>query len=415
MHLFSSSIVILFIISLALEPASGRLPDSKSRASDSPVFDENEWKIKYIEEPRLPEPLAILSDVSKDLMSEFIFPPVKRKPKSPKMFVRLKNITSRSVRVSCLPIPTEDDDERSPDDDFVHYMIAVQIKKESDDWSDRMLVSDEPMLDQLEPDTKYVMKVDPTNSIPSKNIPFVVRFETYAETNDSTVIFDADRNRVPDPPVLKITYNVTDASKHKYEKVRLSWRMENSSSNGVDYPPTGFIAYQRKTSFWKNNRTKVDSVYVPADASYHDFEEPFCGTDYEYYVVAYNQFGESQLSNIERIKTKSMVPLIPSEINSLLTVTQSSAIVHFDKIKESCCSQPMFMIKWNHTHQQPDYVGFQDSSYTIRDLEPETSYNITITAVNAGIARANITFTTASVTEFQKEIEVRPFKDPYEA
>ncbi|XP_015789143.1 Down syndrome cell adhesion molecule-like protein Dscam2 isoform X2 [Tetranychus urticae] len=193
----------------------------------------------------------------------------------------------------------------------------------------------------------------------------------------------------PSTPNLKVSSKTSNS-------ITITWLPE--SQNQPD-TPTGYIVYTKRSS-----SDKWDSSEIPGSQTSHTVEGLSCGSSYQFYIVAFDDIGKSDPSNIIYVKTEGLAPVAPDK-HSLLTINSSAAVVHSDSWHDGGCPIDKMEIMYKE-EKKKEWLTLpfvfppskEDKDIIISDLRPATSYELKIIATNeAGSTTVSHTFKTNSL------------------
>uniref|UniRef100_T1KQ15 Down syndrome cell adhesion molecule n=1 Tax=Tetranychus urticae TaxID=32264 RepID=T1KQ15_TETUR len=212
-----------------------------------------------------------------------------------------------------------------------------------------------------------------------------------------------------DPPVSP---NLKVNSKTSYS-ITISWSIDQQAQTD---PPTGYIIHMKRS-----NSDKWESIEVSASQTSHTFEGLSCGTSYQFYIIAFNEIGKSDPSNIIYVKTEGLAPVAPDK-HSLLSINSTNAVIHLDSWHDGGCPMNKIEIMYKE-EKRSDWLSLpfifpspssssvpsssSSSSATLsssrdekdillNNLRPATNYDLKITATNeAGPIQAAYSFKTS--------------------
>uniref|UniRef100_T1IX57 Down syndrome cell adhesion molecule n=1 Tax=Strigamia maritima TaxID=126957 RepID=T1IX57_STRMM len=188
----------------------------------------------------------------------------------------------------------------------------------------------------------------------------------------------------PDPLTLEI-------SSVSLNFIEVKWRVTETGRTPVTY----FILYIKKDGVWVNQE-------LDAKERKYKYENLYCGTIYQTYIIVHNVLGPSEQSNLLTVKTNGSVPELPLK-EKLLQEGVTSLTINLDAWKSSICPIQHFVIEYR-LYSKSDWVSIRDNvspsqqkKLVIKNLHKASEYQLRITAFNAaGSSRAEYRVTTLS-------------------
>ncbi|XP_023234043.1 Down syndrome cell adhesion molecule homolog [Centruroides sculpturatus] len=192
-----------------------------------------------------------------------------------------------------------------------------------------------------------------------------------------------------DPPASPALEIVSSTSSSIY----LTWKPLNSDDN----PISGYIIYH------KSEIKEWEEIQLPDDRTSYTFKTLRCGMKYQFYLVAYNNAGRGQPSDVISGRTDGTAPISPDK-KSLLTINSTSVMLHLSSWQSGGCPINFFVIQYK-PRVQKEWILLSNNVLTeqkvvvITDLMPATWYVLLMTAHNdAGSAEAEFVFATLTIT-----------------
>ncbi|KAH7636713.1 down syndrome cell adhesion molecule [Dermatophagoides farinae] len=192
---------------------------------------------------------------------------------------------------------------------------------------------------------------------------------------------------VNDPPRAPILTSVNV----NYDSVELSWSIETTddsyaaeqqTSNSNVPEITGYFLYAKSSQSGEWEERQVDS-----QQNSYTFTNLLCGTQYQFYVIAYNNVGKGDPSQAIAVRTKGSVPIAPKNWNSFITVNSTVAMIRLDAWLVNGCEIKYFVLKYR---PRIDSDWLVDSSkispreqrfVELVDLRPATWYLLNMAAL----------------------------------
>lgn len=234
---------------------------------------------------------------------------------------------------------------------------------------------------------------------------------------------------INDPPRAPLLTSVNV----DYDSVELSWSIEtsdesydqsNQAINRVDIPEiTGYFLYSKKP-----NSNEWEEHQVDAQQNSFVFKNLLCGSQYQFYVIAYNNVGKGNPSQAIAIRTKGSgtfrsirfvtnfnhfffffdhldpVPIAPKNWNSFITVNSTVALIRLDSWIVNGCDIQSFMIKYRPRIETEwlvvsDHILPNEQKLVeLVDLKPATWYLLSMTAItDMGSTEETYMFSTLTV------------------
>lgn len=201
----------------------------------------------------------------------------------------------------------------------------------------------------------------------------------------ASLIFAVSRNNgvPPSPPSeLRVT-SVTRSS------VTLAWppsRVDGGS------PVTVYrLHYHRQFGDW-------DRVDILANLTSYALLNLRCGTIYQFYMEAINDFGVGERTDTVTVPTQGTPPRAPTLSHGLLSVNATSIDIHLASWDSGGCDVSSFVIEYRgeakdsssgddwilvNNNVRPSSDLSSDKKYVVLDLKPGTLYVLRITAHNS--------------------------------
>ncbi|XP_068085516.1 cell adhesion molecule Dscam2 [Anabrus simplex] len=179
----------------------------------------------------------------------------------------------------------------------------------------------------------------------------------------------------PEAPNLELVHS----SQHS---IGLQWVVPNDGGA----PLQGYVlSYKRDHGNWQE-------VQLEADKSSHTLQSLHCGSTYHAYLTAHNRVGNSRPSGIVTASTKGGVPLT-TNANSLVATNATSVTLYLSSWPDGGCPILYFTVEYRLLPGNENWLvvdsNINTKLFTLRDLRPETWYQLRITAHNdAGSTRA---------------------------
>ena len=232
--------------------------------------------------------------------------------------------------------------------------------------------------------------------------------------------FNSKGNGPPSVPVVVKTMDdvpptaptlVLDSSTSS--TITLSW----SSSSGFHGQ---FVLYFKKL----NSNAEWTEVPIQSQSMTHTVGNLECGTAYELFMTAHNSVGKSEPSSPLVVKTQGSPPTSPSNSQIFYKITSTEAVLNFALWKHEDCVVSDFTVRMRpkiplsqDSHSKGDWIlltprnysnaaqtssnliisstgttgtfSSQDHLFFIRNLMPQTSFELEVTAKNsAGTSKA---------------------------
>ncbi|XP_076327354.1 cell adhesion molecule Dscam1-like isoform X2 [Tachypleus tridentatus] len=196
------------------------------------------------------------------------------------------------------------------------------------------------------------------------------------------VLFVTLDNDPPTAPKLKM-------ASVSFTSIQVTWTVQGSDN----IPISGFILnHKRDTENWIKTR-------LPNDSRMYTFYGLHCGTPYQFFIIAFNDIGESFPSNTVQVKTRGAAPSSPTQ-HAFISVNVTSATLHFMEWDSGGCPVSYFVIQYK-AEVSKDWIVVnerifpQTLTYVIGGLIPATWYQLRVVAHNdAGSTRADYSFVT---------------------
>ncbi|KAH9415900.1 hypothetical protein DERP_000394 [Dermatophagoides pteronyssinus] len=207
---------------------------------------------------------------------------------------------------------------------------------------------------------------------------------------------------VNDPPRAPILTSVNV----NYDSVELSWSIEatddsyaaEQQTSNSDVPEiTGYFLYAKSSQSGEWKERQVDS-----QQNSYTFTNLLCGTQYQFYVIAYNNVGKGDPSQAIAVRTKgsgkickiiwiinnlSSVPIAPKNWNSFITVNSTVALIRLDAWLVNGCDIKYFVLKYRPRMDSEWLVASSKISpreqrfVELVDLRPATWYLLNMAAL----------------------------------
>nr|XP_053639080.1 cell adhesion molecule Dscam2-like [Cherax quadricarinatus] len=175
--------------------------------------------------------------------------------------------------------------------------------------------------------------------------------------------------------------------------VTVSWR-------AVD---DGGAPIRRLTLTWRPDPGEWREVTLARHLTQFTLQELTCGTEYHMYLTSHNKIGAAAASEVISVRTKGSRASPPPQ-HRVLSVNVSAVSVHLAAWRDILCPINSFIVRLRLTsHREWQSVsgrlpGMQ-TEYTLADLNPATSYEVSLTATNpAGDTTVTYSFTTLGLT-----------------
>ncbi|XP_022240089.1 Down syndrome cell adhesion molecule-like protein Dscam2 isoform X2 [Limulus polyphemus] len=196
------------------------------------------------------------------------------------------------------------------------------------------------------------------------------------------VLFVTLDNDPPTAPKLKV-------ASVSFTSIQVTWTVQRSDN----IPISGFILnHKRDTENWIKTR-------LPDDSRMYTFYGLQCGTRFEFFILAFNDIGESFPSNTIQVKTRGAAPSSPTQ-HAFISVNVTSATLHFMEWDSGGCPVSYFVIQYK-AEVSKDWIVVserifpQTLTYIIGGLTPATWYQLRVVAHNdAGSTRADYSYVT---------------------
>ncbi|RWS03186.1 cell adhesion molecule-like protein, partial [Dinothrombium tinctorium] len=155
-----------------------------------------------------------------------------------------------------------------------------------------------------------------------------------------------------------------------------------------------FRIFLRSNNDWKLHETISDGTLT--SYTIHSLK---CGTKYQIYLIAFNEVGSSERSEVLSFQTDGLAPVAPDK-QSLMTVNSTYIMLHLSSWKTNACPINNFVIQYKQQGQNewillsnivPPFV----EDFLLNDLYPGVWYNLLISAhSDAGSTEAEYLFAT---------------------
>ncbi|XP_071040725.1 cell adhesion molecule Dscam1 isoform X2 [Parasteatoda tepidariorum] len=196
------------------------------------------------------------------------------------------------------------------------------------------------------------------------------------------LIVDTLQNDPPVSPNLTITSATTST-------VQLKW----SSIENENSPITGYyIFFKKEYETWEERQ-------VPGHQTSYTFQDLYCGSHYQFYIVAYNAVGKGKPSEVIAGKTSGTAPNPPKR-DALLSINSTAVTLHLNTWLGGACPVNFFIVQYKANTQREwilvsNNIVPEQKTSTITDLTPATWYTILMTAHSeAGPTEAEYVFAT---------------------
>nr|XP_027205557.1 Down syndrome cell adhesion molecule-like protein 1 [Dermatophagoides pteronyssinus] len=249
-----------------------------------------------------------------------------------------------------------------------HFMFKKVVEEKSSQPSTQ---NKEVKISDLRRATKYLVIVQAFNRIG----PGPQSEEVIGET------------LVNDPPRAPILTSVNV----NYDSVELSWSIEaaddsyaaEQQTSNSDVPEiTGYFLYAKSSQSGEWKERQVDS-----QQNSYTFTNLLCGTQYQFYVIAYNNVGKGDPSQAIAVRTKGSVPIAPKNWNSFITVNSTVALIRLDAWLVNGCDIKYFVLKYRPRMDSEWLVASSKISpreqrfVELVDLRPATWYLLNMAAL----------------------------------
>ncbi|KAG8201074.1 hypothetical protein JTE90_002747 [Oedothorax gibbosus] len=188
-----------------------------------------------------------------------------------------------------------------------------------------------------------------------------------------------------DPPVSP---NLTVVSATT-SSIQLKW----VSSEKDNSPVTGYYIYFKKEyETWEERQ-------VAGHQTTYTFQDLYCGSHYQFYIVAYNGVGKGKPSDVVAGKTSGSAPNPPKR-DVLLSVNSTAVTIHLSTWLGGACPVNFFIVQYKANTQREwilvsNNIVPEQKLLAIPDLSPGTWYTILMTAHSeAGPTEAEYVFAT---------------------
>ncbi|CAL1268402.1 unnamed protein product [Larinioides sclopetarius] len=196
------------------------------------------------------------------------------------------------------------------------------------------------------------------------------------------LIVDTLQSDPPASPNLTIVSATTSS-------IQLKWPAPEKDSN----PITGYYLYFKKEyETWEERQ-------IPGHQTSYVFQDLYCGSHYQFYIVAYNSVGKGKPSEVVAGKTSGSVPNPPKR-EALLSINSTAVSLHLNTWLGGACPPNFFIVQYKaNTNREwilvSNNIVPEQKLLTITDLTPGTWYTILMTAHSeAGPTEAEYVFAT---------------------
>lgn len=144
-------------------------------------------------------------------------------------------------------------------------------------------------------------------------------------------------------------------------------------------------------------------MLIDRQATTYHVERLQCGTRYEFQLTAFNKIGNGIPSNIQVAQTKGNRPISPQK-QHLIRSNITTVLVELTAWQDGGCPIMYFKLEYQRYGIEGDYIVVSShmppqDRVVINDLQPETTYNLRITAYNnAGSTIGDYRFDTLTIT-----------------
>nr|ASU04347.1 Dscam5 [Mesobuthus martensii] len=294
-------------------------------------------------------------------------------PSSAPRNVRVIATSSHTIQVQWKP-PAKEDQHGI----IEGYYVGYKMKEVNEVYTYKTSVAapgnnQECELSNLRRNTKYSIIVQAFNSKGTG--------PKSEEIVTQTLEYDA-----PKSPALEF---VSSSSSSIY----LAWKPLNTDDN----PVSGYIIYH------KSDVKEWEEIQLPEDRTSYTFKTLRCGMKYQFYLVAYNNAGRGEPSDVISARTEGKAPISPDK-KSLLTINSTSVMIHLISWQSGGCPINFFVIQYKPRVQKEwillsNNVLIEQKVVIITDLMPATWYVLLMTAHNdAGSTEAEFIFATLTIT-----------------
>ncbi|XP_064480163.1 cell adhesion molecule Dscam1-like [Ornithodoros turicata] len=244
-------------------------------------------------------------------------------PESPPLSVQATPLSSSTIKVTW----------KAPKKDLQNgllkgYYVGYRQHSSSDSYTYKTLeihsdFREETVLSSLRRSTKYSVLVQAFNSKGSGPPSEEITVET----------FDSDP-----PPSPTLSVLTTSAS-----SIQLQW----DSHASEDSPALGYYLYiKEQFGTW-------EELQLSAHQSSHIFQDLYCGTSYQFYLVSYNKMGKGEPSEVLSAKTQGSAPVAPKR-DALITVNATTLVIHLSSWNSGGCPIKSFAIRYR-IHEESDW------------------------------------------------------------
>ncbi|GFR10826.1 retrovirus-related Pol polyprotein from transposon 17.6, partial [Trichonephila clavata] len=138
---------------------------------------------------------------------------------------------------------------------------------------------------------------------------------------------------------------------------------------------------------------------IPGHQTTYVFQDLYCGSHYQFYIVAYNAVGKGKPSEVVAGKTSGSAPNPPKR-DALLSINSTAVSLHLNTWLGGACPVNFFIVQYKANTQREwilvsNNIVPEQKLLTITDLTPGTWYTILMTAHSeAGPTEAEYVFAT---------------------
>lgn len=163
-------------------------------------------------------------------------------------------------------------------------------------------------------------------------------------------------------------------------------------------PISGFILFLRQESKDWEERPLF------ADIRTFNLSNLDCGRRYDLYIVAYNEVGRGQASDVISSKTDGSPPLAPGSANQLVASNSTFAAIELSSWRSGGCPLAYFVVQYKVRTSRDwlllsNHVTPGQATLLVSDLRPATWYSLLVTAINeAGSTEAEFSFATLTTS-----------------
>ncbi|CAL1268419.1 unnamed protein product [Larinioides sclopetarius] len=219
-----------------------------------------------------------------------------------------------------------------------------------------------------------------------------------------SIIVQAFNNRGTGPPSKEIYVKTHENDPPPCPVLRVVSSTSTAVVLGWDIPSADSTPVKGYKLFYRAELPEWDEIEVPDPSqSQYTLRSLSCGTRYQFHIIAYNDVGRSDPSDVVSLMTQGGSPIAPEKM-ALLSINTTFVVLNLYAWKNGGCPISFFVVQYKAKGQREwvlvsSNLDPRHEEFVVTGLNPATWYNLLMSAHNeAGATEAEYVFATLTVT-----------------